>query len=154
MDIYEKLKSLGIELPPVVTPAAAYVPCAQAGKLLFVSGHIARKEGGKPWVGQFGKDMQTEDGKTAARRIAIDLLGTLHAAVGDSEPDQAHRQAHEPGQFDPGFHRATRRHERRERAVRRSVSARPSAPMHAVRSASRRFRSAACVEIEMIAELA
>ncbi len=83
MAIYEKLKSLGIELPPVVTPAAAYVPYAQAGKLLFLSGHIARKEGGKPWVGQFGKDMQTEEGKAAARRIAIDLMGTLHAAVGD-----------------------------------------------------------------------
>lgn len=83
MDVYEKLTSLGIELPPVGTPAAAYVPYAQAGKLVFLSGHIARKEGGKPWVGQFGKDMQTADGKPAARRIAIDLLGTLHAAVGD-----------------------------------------------------------------------
>lgn len=83
MDVYEKLKSLGIELPPVVTPAAAYVPYAQTGNLLFLSGHIARKEGGKPWVGQFGKDIQVEEGKTAARQIAIDLLGTLHAAVGD-----------------------------------------------------------------------
>ena len=83
MDVYEKLKSLGIELPAVVTPAAAYVPFVQTGKLVFLSGHIARKEGGKPWVGQFGKDMQTEDGKAAARRIAIDLMGTLHAAVGD-----------------------------------------------------------------------
>ena len=83
MNVYDKLKSLNIELPPVVTPAAAYVPFVLTGKLVFLSGHIARKEGGKPWVGQFGRDLQTDDGKPAARRIAIDLLGTLHAAVGD-----------------------------------------------------------------------
>ncbi|MFZ3126782.1 MAG: RidA family protein, partial [Rhodoferax sp.] len=49
---------------------------------VFLSGHIAKKDG-KPWVGQLGKNMQTEEGKAAARAIAIDLMGTLHAAVGD-----------------------------------------------------------------------
>ena len=82
MSIYDKLKDLGIQLPPVATPAAAYVPFVKTGNLVFVSGHIARKDG-KPWVGQLGKDMSTEEGKAAARAIAIDLLGTLHAAVGD-----------------------------------------------------------------------
>ncbi|MDI1274565.1 RidA family protein [Polaromonas sp.] len=80
--IYDKLKTLGITLPPVSTPAAAYVPFVQTGKLVFLSGHIARKDG-KPWVGQLGKNMTTEEGKAAARAIAIDLMGTLHAAVGD-----------------------------------------------------------------------
>ncbi|MDO9113385.1 MAG: RidA family protein [Polaromonas sp.] len=80
--IYDKLKSLGITLPPVSTPAAAYVPFVQTGKLVFLSGHIAKKEG-KAWVGQLGKNMSTEEGKAAARAIAIDLMGTLHAAVGD-----------------------------------------------------------------------
>ncbi|HQR99747.1 MULTISPECIES: RidA family protein [unclassified Polaromonas] len=80
--IYDKLKTLGITLPPVSTPAAAYVPFVQTGKLVFLSGHIARKDG-KPWVGQLGKTMSTEEGKAAARAIAIDLMGTLHAAVGD-----------------------------------------------------------------------
>ena len=47
-----------------------------------VSGHIARRDG-KPWVGQLGRDTDTATGKQAARAIAIDLLGTLHAAVGD-----------------------------------------------------------------------
>lgn len=82
MSIYDKLKQQGIELPPVATPAAAYVPFAQTGKLVFLSGHIARKDG-KPWVGQLGKNLTTADGKAAARAVAIDLLGTLHAAVGD-----------------------------------------------------------------------
>ena len=81
-DIYAKLKELGITLPPVAVPAAAYVPFVQTGKNVFLSGHIAKKDG-KAWVGQFGKNMATEEGKAAARAIAIDLLGTLHAAVGD-----------------------------------------------------------------------
>lgn len=81
-NVYDKLKTLGIELPPVAIPAAAYLPFVQTGKLVFLSGHIAKK-GGKPHVGQLGKNMKTEEGKAAARAIAIDLMGTLHAAVGD-----------------------------------------------------------------------
>ena len=82
MNIYTTLDNLGITLPPVAVPAAAYVPFVQTGKLVFLSGHIAKKDG-KPWVGQLGKNLTTEEGKAAARAIAIDLLGTLHAAVGD-----------------------------------------------------------------------
>ena len=82
MSIYDTLKSLDITLPPVSTPAAAYVPFVQTGNLVLLSGHIARKDG-KPWVGQFGKDIFTEEGKRAAREVAIQLMGTLHAAVGD-----------------------------------------------------------------------
>ena len=82
MNIYAKLDELKITLPPLAVPAAAYVPFVQTGKLLFVSGHIAKKDG-KPWVGQLGKNLTTQDGQAAARAIAIDLLGTLHAATGD-----------------------------------------------------------------------
>lgn len=82
MSVYDKLQQLGIELPPVAVPAAAYVPFVHTGNLVFLSGHIAKKDG-KPWVGQLGVNLNTEDGKAAARAIAIDLLGTLHAAVGD-----------------------------------------------------------------------
>jgi enamine deaminase RidA (YjgF/YER057c/UK114 family) len=82
MSVYDKLTALGISLPPVATPAAAYVPFVRTGNLVFLSGHIARREG-KPWVGQLGTTMATEEGKAAARAIAIDLIGTLHAAVGD-----------------------------------------------------------------------
>ena len=82
MNVNDKLKQLGITLPPVATPAAAYVPYVQSGNLVFLSGHIAKKDG-KPWVGQFGKTLSTEEGKAAARAVAIDLMGTLQAAVGD-----------------------------------------------------------------------
>ena len=81
-DIYDKLKTLGITLPPVATPAAAYLPFVQTGNLVFISGHLAKKDG-KVIVGQLGKNTSLEEGKQAARAIAIDLMGTLHAAVGD-----------------------------------------------------------------------
>ena len=79
MSVYDTLKSLNIELPPVAVPAAAYVPFAQTGKLVLLSGHIAKQDG-KPWVGQLGLTMTTEEGKAAARAVAVDLMGTLHAA--------------------------------------------------------------------------
>ncbi len=82
MSVYDTLKSLNIELPPVGVPAAAYLPFVQTGNLVFVSGHIAKKDG-KPWVGQLGKTMGTAEGQQAAGAVAIDLLGTLHAATGD-----------------------------------------------------------------------
>jgi enamine deaminase RidA (YjgF/YER057c/UK114 family) len=79
MSIANRLQSLGITLPPVATPAAAYVPFVQTGKQVFISGHIAKKEG-TAWVGQLGRNMTTAEGKLAARAIAIDLMGTLQAA--------------------------------------------------------------------------
>jgi len=57
MSIYEKLAALHIELPAVAAPAAAYVMYAQTGNTVFISGHIAKKDG-KVWVGQLGKICQ------------------------------------------------------------------------------------------------
>ena len=82
MSIKDRLHQLGITLPPVAIPAAAYVPFVRSGKLVFLSGHIAKKDG-KAWVGQLGLTMGTEEGQAAARAIAIDLMATLQAAVGD-----------------------------------------------------------------------
>jgi len=82
MNIYDRLTQLNITLPPVAIPAAAYVPFVQTGNLVFLSGHIAKKDG-QVWVGQLGANMSTDEAKQAARAVAIDLLGTLHAAVGD-----------------------------------------------------------------------
>ena len=82
MSIQSQLDQLGITLPPVAVPAAAYVPFVRTGNLVFLSGHIARKDG-KPWVGRMGQDMTTAQGAEAARAVAIDLMGTLKAAAGD-----------------------------------------------------------------------
>jgi len=82
MSIYDKLSQLGITLPPVSVPVAAYLPFVRSGNLVFLSGHVAKKDG-KPWVGQLGAGMETAEGRLAARAVAIDMMGTLHAAVGD-----------------------------------------------------------------------
>jgi enamine deaminase RidA (YjgF/YER057c/UK114 family) len=82
-NVYDQLAQAGITLPPVSTPAAAYLPYAQAGKMIFLSGHIAKKhtaEGSSVWVGKLGESTATPEGVSAARAVAIDLLGTLHAA--------------------------------------------------------------------------
>ena len=82
MTVYEKLDTLHISLPQLTPPVAAFLPFLRTGNLLFLSGHIA-KNGGQPWVGRLGANLTTAQGKDAARAVAIDLLGTLHAAAGD-----------------------------------------------------------------------
>ena len=81
MSVQDRLQALGISLPPVAIPAAAYVPFVRTGQLVFLSGHIAKRDG-KAWPGQLGTDMNTDEAKAAARSVAIDLLGTLQAAAG------------------------------------------------------------------------
>lgn len=81
MSIQEKLDALGIVLPAVSQPAAAYVMFVQSGNQVFLSGHIAKRDG-KVWVGQLGRTMGTEEGAQAARAVAIDLMATLREACG------------------------------------------------------------------------
>lgn len=82
MAVYDKLKELNITLAAPATPAAAYVMYVQTGKLVFISGHIAKNADGNPNTGLLGKDKTTEQGKEAARSVAIDLIGTLQEACG------------------------------------------------------------------------
>ncbi|MGH9821931.1 MAG: RidA family protein, partial [Blastocatellia bacterium] len=80
--VYERLKELDISLGIMESPVAVFRPFIHTGNLIFVSGHIAKKDG-KPWSGQLGAGISIGEGKEAARSIAIDLLTTLHAATGD-----------------------------------------------------------------------
>lgn len=82
MSVYKRLKELKINLPVAEPPVAVFVPVVRIGNLIFVSGHIAKKDG-KPWVGKLGEKLSTADGKEAARGIAIELMAVLHAALGD-----------------------------------------------------------------------
>ncbi|OLL33499.1 hypothetical protein BTH42_01490 [Burkholderia sp. SRS-W-2-2016] len=81
-DVYATLKELGIELPVVGAPAAAYLMCVQSGNTVYLSGHLAKKDG-KVWAGKLGAGLSTDEGYAAARAAAIDLFATLHAHVGD-----------------------------------------------------------------------
>jgi len=82
MSVTAKLQALNITLAAPATPAAAYVMYVQTGNLIFLSGHIAKNADGSVNVGQLGLTKTTEEGKAAARAIAIDLMGTLQQAVG------------------------------------------------------------------------
>ena len=82
MSVYDKLKSLNITLAAPAAPVAAYVMHVQTGNLVYLSGHIAKKPDGSPWVGQLGKNIPLEEGQQAARAIAIDMIGTLQEAAG------------------------------------------------------------------------
>lgn len=83
MTAYEKLQELQ-SLPVAEAADAAFVPTVRTGNLLFISGHIAKRDG-KPWTGKLGVDLTTEEGKLAVRSAAIDLLATLHHELQDLE---------------------------------------------------------------------
>jgi len=82
VSVYERFEALNIAVPKLTPPVAAFVPFLRSGKLIFLAGHIAKLDG-EPWVGQLGANLTTEQGKNAARAVAIDLMGTLQAAAGD-----------------------------------------------------------------------
>jgi enamine deaminase RidA (YjgF/YER057c/UK114 family) len=81
MSVSNKLKQLGITLPAAPTPVAAFVLFVKSDRRVFLCGHIAKRDG-KPWAGKLGADLNTVDGRQA-RGVAIDLIGTLQAAVED-----------------------------------------------------------------------
>ena len=85
--VYERLKNLQITLPDVPPPVvdgyvAAFVPFVRTGNLIHLSGRLAKKNG-KLWCGKLGEEITTAEGKQAARSVAIELLATLQAAIGD-----------------------------------------------------------------------
>ena len=82
MSIYEKLKEGKITLLEPAPSVGSFAPVVQTGNLLFVSGHIAKRDG-KAWTGKLGENIATAEGQEAARSIAIDLLSTLHHELRD-----------------------------------------------------------------------
>ena len=83
MQAEARLEEMGVKLPPAVTPVANYVPAVSTGDLVFLSGHGPFREDGTLITGKVGSDLTTEQGYEAARRIAIGLLGSLKAEIGD-----------------------------------------------------------------------
>ena len=151
MSVYAKLEQLGIALPAVAAPAAAYVPFVRSGNLVFLSGHLAKRDG-KPWVGQLGATLTTTEGQAAARAVAIDLMGTLHAAVGDLNRVRRIVKLMSLVNSTPGF---TEQHLVTNGASQLLVEVFGDAGAHA-RSAFgvAQIPLGACVEIELIAEVA
>jgi len=82
MGVEERLKELGVELPPAATPVANYVPAVRTGNLVFLSGHGPVGKDGLI-TGKLGTDLTVEEGYSAARVVAIGLLGSLKAVIGN-----------------------------------------------------------------------
>ena len=83
--IEEKLKELGNELPTLPASKGIYKRCLIDGKNLYVSGHISVNTDGSSITGKLGKDLNEEQGKTAARQCGLAILSSLKAELGDLE---------------------------------------------------------------------
>ncbi len=77
-----RLAELGIELPEVVTPLAAYVPAVRTGNLVYTSGQLPMVAGALPQAGKVGADVSQEDAKGLARICALNALAAVHSLVG------------------------------------------------------------------------
>jgi len=84
MGVEERLKELGVELPSAATPVANYIPAVRSGNLVFLSGH-GPLEKNRLITGKLGSDLTVEEGYQAARLVAVGLLGSLKALIGDLE---------------------------------------------------------------------
>lgn len=73
---------MGIMLPDAPKPVAAYVPCAKAGHLIFVSGQLPVENEKIKYGGKVGKDISVEDGKKAAELCVINALSQLKNHLG------------------------------------------------------------------------
>ncbi|HPF50619.1 MAG TPA: RidA family protein [Draconibacterium sp.] len=81
--IEEKLKVLGLELPPAPPLGGIYHPVVIAGNQLFVSGQGPLKSDGTLIKGKVGKDLTLEEGQVAARQVGLTMLATIKAQIGD-----------------------------------------------------------------------
>jgi enamine deaminase RidA (YjgF/YER057c/UK114 family) len=80
--VEDRLRELGIELPPVATPVASYVPVVVAGELAFVAGQVPLEDGQPMATGRLGDDLTTDEGAFWARRCALQILAALRAELG------------------------------------------------------------------------
>lgn len=83
MDIYARIKELGLELPDLPPKGGVYKPVKQVGNFLFVSGQGATVKGVPVVVGKVGLERTLEEGQQAARICVMNALSTLHNYLGD-----------------------------------------------------------------------
>ena len=81
--VEDKLKQMGLSLPPPPTPGGNYIPTVRTGNLVFLSGVTPRRPDGAPFTGKLGKDLTVEEGYEAARICGLNLLANLKQEIGD-----------------------------------------------------------------------
>lgn len=82
--ILDKLDALGLSLPDVPAPVAAYVNCVRSSNLLFLSGGLPI-DGDKKFIGKVPTDVSIEEAQEAARMIVLNRLAVIQDAVGSLE---------------------------------------------------------------------
>jgi enamine deaminase RidA (YjgF/YER057c/UK114 family) len=82
MSVTDRLAELGIALPDVVTPLAAYVPAVRTGNLVYTSGQVPMQSGVLAATGKVGAEVSPEDGKALARICALNALAAVNSLVG------------------------------------------------------------------------
>jgi enamine deaminase RidA (YjgF/YER057c/UK114 family) len=80
--VLARLAELGIDLPPVAAPLAAYVPAARAGSLVFTAGQLPFIDGRLPATGKVGGEITPDEGADLARTCALNALAAVHSLVG------------------------------------------------------------------------
>ncbi|MEV4515018.1 RidA family protein [Dactylosporangium sp. NPDC049525] len=81
-EVFARLDELGLTIPPVVPPVAAYVPALRTGNYVYVSGQLPMIDGKLPATGLVGEDVTPEQAKDLARQAGLNALGAVHALVG------------------------------------------------------------------------
>lgn len=79
----EKLREMGLELPPVAAPVAAYVPGVRCGRWVYTSGQLPLERGELRYRGKLGQDLGVEEGYRAARLCALNCLAVVKSVAGD-----------------------------------------------------------------------
>jgi enamine deaminase RidA (YjgF/YER057c/UK114 family) len=79
----ERLAELGLTLPEVPKPVAAYVPAVRTGNLVYTSGQVPLVDGKLAGTGKLGADLTTEQGAELARICALNALAAVKSEVGD-----------------------------------------------------------------------
>lgn len=82
MSVSARLAELGITLPAVAAPLAAYVPAARTGNLVYTSGQLPLDAGKLTHAGKVGAEVSPEEAKDAARTCALNALAAVDALVG------------------------------------------------------------------------
>jgi len=77
----EKINHMGITIPEVVKPLAAYIPAMQVGNLVMTSGQVPISEGKVKYIGKLGSDLSEEEGKKAAKLCALNCLSAIKSVI-------------------------------------------------------------------------
>lgn len=77
-----RLAELGVTLPAVATPLAAYIPAVRTGNLVYTSGQLPLRSGELTHSGKVGSEVAPEEGKVAARTCVLNALAAIDALVG------------------------------------------------------------------------